>query len=206
VTAAREDTWPTAYAALGDSFTAGFGCAPGEGFADLLADRFRKNHGALRYTNLAVDGARSRVVAGQVDAAIEFGPDLITVACGGNDVLFTVRPDVAGYETTLGNIFDRLRTACPNARIATATAPERWMFLARSTRTRERLERGIAQLNQVTRQVAESHGVACLELAEHGSLSEPQTFLDDGLHPSAITHAAIAAAFERLLTAPSLQS
>jgi lysophospholipase L1-like esterase len=187
------------YAAMGDSFTAGTGCTPGQSWADQLARRLAGMRPDFTYRNLAVEGASSEEVMDQLPAAVAFGPDLVTVICGANDVLFSVRPDADAYGRRLGAIFSVLRAGVPGVSIATATAPERWDFLEFGPRTRERLERGIVAFNEATRQVAEERGVLCLEVAGHPGLGRSENFVADGLHPSAQGHDQAAAGFARLL-------
>jgi lysophospholipase L1-like esterase len=187
------------YAALGDSFTAGTGCAPGECWADRLADRLAARNPEFEYLNFAVEGASSEQVLDQLAPALRLGPDLVTVVCGANDVLFSVRPDAEAYGRRLGVIFRVLGEAVPRARILTATAPERWDFLELGPRTRQRLERGIVAFNEATRTIAAEFGVPCLEVARHPGLAEPANFIADGLHPSAHGHDQAAAGFARLL-------
>jgi lysophospholipase L1-like esterase len=192
---------PRAYTAIGDSFSAGAGCPPGTAFTDLIAERLARGQDRFRYRNFAVDGAKSSAVLAQVDDAIALEPDVVTITCGGNDVLFSTRPNVDAFTATLDEIFGRLRAARPDALMATMTAPETWLFYNRSPRTRARLGRGLAQLNPVIRRLAKQYGVACLEVAEHTDLSGPQTFAEDGLHPSPRTHLRIADELEPMLAA-----
>jgi lysophospholipase L1-like esterase len=187
------------YAALGDSFTAGKGCAPGESWADRLAARLAEREPGLIYRNFAFDGADSEAVLEQLGPALQLEPDLVTVICGANDVLFSVRPDAHAYARRLAGIFRRLREALPAVRLITATAPERWDFLELGPRTRRRLERGIVRFNAATRAVADTHGVPYIEVAGHPGLGDASNFIADGLHPSAAGHAQAAAAFARLL-------
>lgn len=189
----------SSYAAMGDSFTAGTGCSPGQSWADQLAARLSRQGTGFAYRNLAVEGARSEEVLDQLSAAVAFGPDLVTVICGANDVLFSVRPDADAYGRHLGTILGVLRSRVPNVTLATATAPERWDFLEFGPRTRERLERGIVAFNAATREVAAEHGALCLEVAGHPGLERPENFVDDGLHPSVQGHDQAAAGFVRLL-------
>ena len=99
-----------AYAALGDSFTAGRDSIDAERWADLLAAGMRRVNPDLRYENLAVDGATSaEVLEGQVEPGLALDPDFVTVICGANDVLLATRPDVAGYAERIDAIFKRLR-------------------------------------------------------------------------------------------------
>jgi lysophospholipase L1-like esterase len=195
----RESGEIHSYAALGDSFTAGTGCPPGEPWADRLAGTLRALSPGLTYCNFAVEGARSSEVLDQLGPALQLEPDLVTVVCGVNDVLFSVRPDAAAYARNLTGIVRRLRAALPAVRILTATAPEQWAFLELGPRTRARLERGTRRFNSITRGIARSHGLGCLEVADHPGLAEPENFVADGLHPSADGHRQAAAGFARLL-------
>jgi lysophospholipase L1-like esterase len=187
------------YVAIGDSFTAGTGSAPGEAWPDRLATRLRRRYRRLALSNLARHGATSAAVLDQLPEALQLEPDLVTVVCGPNDVLRSTRPDPDGYARRLATIFGRLRGANPDVRIATATAPVRWDFLALGPRTRARVERGIQRLNEATRSVAERHGVACLDVAAQPGLDDPENFAADGLHPSALGHARAAAGFAHIL-------
>jgi phosphatidylinositol alpha 1,6-mannosyltransferase len=187
------------YVAMGDSFTAGTGCAPGRCWADQLAHRLRRENPRFAYRNLAVEGARSDQVLDQLPDALRLEPELVTVICGANDVLFSVRPDADVYGRRLGAIFGVLRSGLPGVTLATATAPERWDFLGFGPRTRERLERGIVAFNEATREVAAEHGALCLEVAGHPGLASSENFVEDGLHPSAQGHDQAAAGFARLL-------
>ena len=187
------------YVAIGDSFTAGTGCAHGEAWPDRLAAKLRRRHRRLALRNLASHGATSAAVLDQLPEALQLEPDLVTVVCGPNDVLRSTRPDHEGYARRLTTIFVRLRDANPDVRIATATAPDRWDFLELGPRTRARVESGIERLNAATRSVAARHGVACLDVAAHPGLHDPENFAADGLHPSPLGHARAAAGFSFLL-------
>ncbi|MGE5408589.1 MAG: SGNH/GDSL hydrolase family protein [Syntrophothermus sp.] len=176
------------FVALGDSFTAGRESIDAERWADRLAAALRAVNPRLAYRNLAVDGAGSAEVLEQVPAALALRPDLVTVICGANDVLLTSRPDVAGYERRFGEILERLRAGAPGAAILTATAPESWHFMELRPRTRARLARALTELNAVTRAVAASHGVPCLDVVGHPGLTDRANFSADGLHPSTLGH------------------
>ena len=199
--AGSEENAIRSYAALGDSFTAGTGCAPGESWADRLAAGLADRNPDFVYRNLAVDGATSADVLDQLGEALQLEPDLVTVVCGVNDVLFSVRPDHHAYARRLAGIFRRLTETLPAVRIATATAPERWDFLdlGRRPRMRKRLERGIVRFNAATRAVASAHSVPCLEAAGHPGVGEAENFVADGLHPSPLGHRRAAIGFGRLL-------
>lgn len=189
-----------AYAALGDSFTAGRDSIDAERWADLLAAGIRRVNPELRYENLAVDGATSaEVLAEQVEPGLALEPDFVTVICGANDVLLATRPDVEGYAERIDAILRRLREGAPEAMVVTATAPEGWQFMELRPRTEKRLIEATTQLNDVTRAAAERYGVVCLPVAGHPALRDPVTFSADGLHPSTAGHQTVARESARYL-------
>ena len=191
-----------AYAALGDSFTAGRDSVDAERWADLLAAGMRRVNPELRYENLAVDGATSaEVLAEQVEPGLALEPDFITVICGANDVLLATRPDVEGYAERFDAILRRLREGAPEAMVVTATAPEGWQFMELRPRTEKRLIEATTELNDVTRAAAERYGVICLPVAGHPALRDPATFSADGLHPSSAGHQTVARESARYLNA-----
>jgi lysophospholipase L1-like esterase len=189
------------YVAMGDSFTAGTGAPPGTAWPDRLAARVRRAHPGLELANLAVGGATSEEVLGQLPRAIELEPDLVTVVCGANDALLSTRPDADAYADNLDAILRGLRLAVPGVRIVTATSPERLEFMPLGPRTRDRVEQGIAAMNARTRRVAAGQGVPCLEVVGHSGLSEPENFCADGLHPSALGHERAADGFAGFIAA-----
>jgi lysophospholipase L1-like esterase len=178
-----------AYAALGDSFTAGRDSIDAERWPDLLAAGMRRVNPDLRYENFAVDGATSAdVLNEQLGPALALEPDLITVICGTNDVLLSTRPDVSGYEERIDTILNRLREGAPGAALVTATAPETWHFMEMRPRTEKRLIAATIELNEITIAAAERYDVLCLPVAGHEVLKDPDTFSADGLHPSTAGH------------------
>jgi phosphatidylinositol alpha 1,6-mannosyltransferase len=181
---------PPCFVAIGDSFTAGVE-PDGPPFADLVAARLR----GWRYANLAVAGARAGDVrTGQLDFALALGPQLVSVICGANDVVRTTRPDVARFAADYDEILGRLRTALPDAAIVTATYPEA-EFLALRPRTRERVTRGLGEVNAIVRRSAARHGAVCLEFAAHPARGERSNYAADGFHPSAAGHRDAARSF-----------
>jgi lysophospholipase L1-like esterase len=187
------------YVALGDSFTAGTGCAPGEAWPERLAAALRESSPSLELRNLAKEGATSSEVMDQLPAALELEPDLVTIVCGANDVLRSIRPDTRIYGANLAMIIMRLQEALPGVRVVTATSPERWDFMDMGPRTRRRVEQGIAEVNRATREIAAALEVPCLEVSRDPGLSDQRNFSSDGLHPSPLGHRRAAEAFADLL-------
>jgi lysophospholipase L1-like esterase len=186
----------TTYVALGDSFTAGL--VPGEPrWADELARALGPD---TRYENLAWVGATSAdVEQKQLARALELGPDVVTIVCGANDVLESVRPDPDAYAQRLARMFARLRREAPEADVVTATYPDISRFLDLRPRTRARVEQGMRLFNAACRAVARSHGIALLEATDHPAAAERGTYADDGFHPSEEGHRRAAVEFLRAL-------
>jgi lysophospholipase L1-like esterase len=187
------------FAALGDSFTAGADGEASGTWPDRLAQSLRARNRDLVYRNFARPRATSADVLEQVAPAIQLEPDLVSVVCGANDVIESVRPDLDRYRRHLAEMFARLQETLPGVVIVTATAPERWRFLELRPRTERRVLRGLRELNEHTREVARAYRVLCLDVVGHPGLDDPRNFSHDGLHPSPAGHAKAARAFERLL-------
>jgi len=187
------------FVALGDSFTAGKGLEDGESWPDRIARGLRMRNPDFKYSNLATEGATSEAVLEQVGTAIQLEPDLVSVICGANDVLLTVRPDVDGYASRLAQILDGLRAALPGAALVTATSPEGWNFLELGPRTRARVVDGLGKVNEATRQISAERGVPCFDVVGHPGLADAENFGPDGLHPSAAGHERAAYEMAQLL-------
>ena len=182
------------YVALGDSFTAGL--EPGQ---TRWADELAKELGG-RYVNLASVGATSEhVEQDQLERALKLQPDVVTLVCGANDVLFNTRPDPEAYAARLSRMFARLRRELPQVQIVTATYPDISRFLDLRPRTRARVEEGMERFNAALRRVARRHDVVLMESFDHPLSKVREIYADDGFHPSAEGHRQAAREFLRAL-------
>jgi lysophospholipase L1-like esterase len=182
------------YVALGDSFTAGLG--PGQ---PRWPDDLARELGG-RYVNLAEVGATSEhVEREQLERALELEPDVVTLVCGANDVLFNTRPDPEVYAARLSRMFARLRRELPQVEIVTATYPDIARFLDLRPRTRARVEEGMERFNAAVRRIARRHDVVLMESFDHPAASERETYAADGFHPSAEGHRQAAREFLRAI-------
>lgn len=182
--------------ALGDSFTAGGPEAGERTWVDELAGVI----GARRCHNLAVDGALTSAVAReQLPRALALAPDLVTLVCGGNDVLFSTRPDADAYERELSAMFRRLRGRLPGAALVTATMPDFSPFIGLRARSRARVGAGLALFNEATRRAAAQHDVVCVDLERHPRAADRASFAADGYHASAAAQSRLAAAFAQVI-------
>jgi lysophospholipase L1-like esterase len=182
------------YVALGDSFTAGL--EPGQ---PRWADELAKALGG-RYENLASVGATSeQVELEQLERALKLSPDVITLVCGANDVLFDTRPDDDAYAARLSRMFARLRRELPNAHIVTATYPDISRFLDLRPRTQARVVEGMHRFNAAVRRVARRHDVVLMESFDHPLSKAREIYAEDGFHPSAEGHRQAAREFLRAI-------
>jgi len=189
---------PRRYVALGDSFSAGSATGVAPGFADRLAGLLR----ARDYRNLAVPGACTRdVVEHQLLPALALGPDAVTIVCGGNDALLSVRPDVRAHSAGFERALATLRLALPGATIVTATTPDPARFLPLRPRSAARVTGAIAAMNDATRRSALRHGVPILDLAAHPEAEARENYDSDGYHPAPAAAARTAEAFARIFGA-----
>ena len=184
----------TTYVAMGDSFTAG--TDPG---VPRWPDELARSLGG-RYVNLAVVGATSEhVETEQLERALELSPDVVTLVCGANDVLYSTRPDADAYADRLSRMFERLRREQPDVMILTATYPDISRFLDLRPRSRIRVERGMRRFNAACRAVAQRHEVVLLEGFDHPVTTKRAAFAADGFHLGEEGHRAAAREFLRAL-------
>jgi len=181
------------YVAVGDSFSAGIaGQTP---WPDLVAGRLSEDSPGIRYANFAAVGVTSHdVAAGQLGPALARRPDLISLICGANDVIESVRPDEAEFARTLAAMFGRIRAEAPDALVVTATYPPVAPAGA-GPRTRRRVRDGIRAFNATIHRGSLAHGALCLDWQAHDEVGSQQNFAADGFHPSDRGHRLAAEGF-----------
>jgi lysophospholipase L1-like esterase len=184
------------YVALGDSFTCGMEGERGDRWPDEVAHALP----GVRYANLAEVGATSELVEErQLPDALSLSPDLISLICGANDVLESVRPDPGLYASRLTRMLGRIRAEAPGAQVFTITYPDLSRFIELRPRTEARVRRGTRLYNAALRSVAQRHGVLLLEAADHPGAEERANFASDGFHASPEGHRRLGATVVRVL-------
>jgi lysophospholipase L1-like esterase len=185
------------YVALGDSFTCGTNPERDGRWPDGVAISLGPD---VSYANFAKIGATSRhVEEEQLEPGLALRPDLVSLICGANDVLESVRPDPGAFGERLGEMFGRIREVVPGAAIVTATYPDLSRFVQLRERTAARVRRGMSAFNEACREVAARHDALVLEWAEHPASDEPEYRASDGFHPSPEGHRRAAAEVVRTL-------
>jgi len=178
---------PILYVALGDSTVEGVGASgPSATYVSRVHERLRAHYPRARVVNLGAGGATSADVrTEQVERAVAFRPQLVTLSVGPNDV--TTRVSLADYERNVDTILHRL------AEVGTPVVVVNLMpDLTLTPRFAGRPEadavgRRAVAFNDVLRRKAREYGAAVVDLYEASRAEVPrQPWLvgADGYHPS----------------------
>ena len=177
------------FVALGDSFTEGVGDPYPDGTFQGWADRFARYLAAmspgLTYANLAIRGkVLGQVIDEQVPVTIQLGPDLVSIAAGGNDLLRPgADPDALAAE--FEQAVAALRAAGCAVLLFTGFDPGGFPVI--------RLVRGkIAAYNAQLRQVARRHDCLHVDLWSMKILADTREWCADRLHLSPDGHRRVA--------------
>jgi len=177
------------FAAIGDSFTEGYGDHYPDGSCQGWADRFARLLAAsapgLTYANLAVRGKLLRqVISEQIPPAIALKPDLISLAAGGNDLL---RPgaDPDALAASFEHAVVQLRAANAQMLLFSGFDPA-GLPLMRLIR-----DKCIAYNAQV-KDIAARHDCLHVDLWSMTVLADPRLWCADRLHLAADGHRRVA--------------
>lgn len=122
------------YVAIGDSFTEGMSDQDPDtqgpdtedayvGWADRLASLLAPHVDEFHYANLAVRGRKLDAIAGgQTEQAIGLGPDLVSLAGGGNDIL-RPRADLEALAHQLEGAAAKIRSTGADVLLVTPSDP-----------------------------------------------------------------------------------
>ncbi len=202
--AAHPRRW-TRYVAVGDSLSEGLGdpLAGGatRGWANVLAAHLRSVQPELEAKNLAVRGHLTRhAVDRQLDAALTFEPDLVSVFIGGNDVLLRGTFDTERFERELEMLVEPFTSR--NATVVLSTLPDLTACSPLLPPLRGVLQRRIVRANEVIRDLARRHDTVLLDAWADPRTRRHAMWSIDRIHPSAEGHRLIAASVAQLLGLP----
>ncbi|TVT19884.1 SGNH/GDSL hydrolase family protein [Amycolatopsis rhizosphaerae] len=178
------------FGVIGDSLAAGTG-DPSPGYATLpwgtrVADVLRRANPGLAYRNTGTIGATiEQTLAEQAEGMLSFGPDLLHLSCGGND-LWRREPDFAAIEDSLRRLY-RL-AAGSGALLITFTLGKAFdipKFPDFPVRVR--------RLNDLIRTVAAEHRALVVDMWDHEVNTRPGLLSADRIHFSASGQAVMAA-------------
>jgi lysophospholipase L1-like esterase len=179
-------------AVLGDSIGAGQGATvPEEQLARRLAQGLRDEGFDARGRVFALAGAGSDSLAGQVDKALEWQPQVAVVVVGANDVVHRRPPREAA--DLLARAVERLRKR--DIEVVVAPAPD----LSTAPRVPSFLRRSVREASEKVRraQVVAASDAGAVIADRDGRTSElfrkdPSLFSADRFHPSSAGYAVIA--------------
>ncbi|MEE2032434.1 SGNH/GDSL hydrolase family protein [Rhodococcus chondri] len=188
-------TW-TRYAVMGDSIAEGTGDAsPGyttSPWADRVAAALRTVHPDLDYLNTGRMGATSgRVVETQLSTVLEFGPDLIHITCGSND-LWSPEADLRRTADNLELLFSAAYDS--GATVTTLTLAD--AFVGEDML---RMRDGVIAVNELVRNLAAKYGAVLLDLWNHPLRLRPELLSADRIHFTMNGHAVLASEMVRAL-------
>ena len=162
--------------AFGDSLTAGYGLAPGEGFTDQLEKWLNANMDRpVRVTNGGVSGDTSSGGRARLDWGLapfgEEGPDLVILELGANDGLRGIDPTITAEN--IDAMAALLAERDINVLIAGMMAPPN-------------LGAEYAQVfNPIYRNTAEKYGLPLYPFFLDGVAADQSLNQSDGMHPNA---------------------
>jgi lysophospholipase L1-like esterase len=187
------------FAVLGDSIAAGTGDpSPGyapTGWAERVAAHLASVNPTLAYRNTGRIGATSgQVIDRQLTEILEFGPDLVHLSCGGND-LFTAGGDVDQLHKNLSTILTAL--AATGAQLSIFTVADVWSVERMAPMRAMRPQ--MIVLNEVVRAVAAEFDAVLTEFWNHPLRSRPELMSADLIHFTTSGHAVVAGEVVRSL-------
>jgi lysophospholipase L1-like esterase len=183
---------PVVYVALGDSTVYGVGAtSPERTYVRRLYERLRAVYPQARLANLGVSGATAAgVVTGQLAAAVQQEPTLVTLSIGPNDI--TTHRELADFTRDIDIIMSTLR-ATTSAVLVVNLIPD----LAVTPRFRSgphaaQVGRHAEEFNAALSRSACAHGAVVVDLFTRSRaelLRHPEFVADDGYHPSDLGYA-----------------
>jgi acyl-CoA thioesterase-1 len=181
---------PERFLALGDSFTIGTGTTPDRSFPAVLVGMWRHGGAHVELSNPAVNGyTTDDLIAEELPLVASFGPDLITLLIGANDIVQGSPDD--RYRARVSRIHEGIRAAAPVARVIGLPQPD-WSLspAAAGFGDPALIARTIERFNDVAREEAGRAGVEWIDLFPFmRAQARRGMFAADGLHPSAEAYA-----------------
>jgi len=182
---ADRESVPVVYTALGDSTGVGVGAKQGGGYVARLFERIKRERAGSRLTNLCVSGATTEdLLRGQLKAAINSHPTLITLGVGINDMGHGLTADrfARNYE----EIIKRLKEET-SAKIVVTNIPDISYAPVVPEYARDETRRRVQAFNQKIEAIARQYQLLVVDAySETQSIipNRPEFFSEDGFHPS----------------------
>ena len=179
------------YVAIGDSFTEGVGdpssvVADGErGWADRVAEELAAQTPGFGYANLAIRGRLIRpIIDEQIEPALALGPDLVTFAAGGNDV---IRPNSDPDDIAALFELATKRLVASGATVVVFTGVD-----VGFSPVFRRIRGKVAIYNENIRAIARSTGAVVADMWALDEVQDARLWTDDRLHMNPLGHQTVA--------------
>lgn len=173
---------PVRILAFGDSLTAGYNLAPGEGFVPQLQKALDEAGLDARVLDGGVSGDTTAGGLARLDWALADNPDAVILELGANDALRAIDP--AATRANLAALLERLKSAGKPVLLAGMLAPPNLGP-----------EYGEA-FNRIYPELAEAYDTLFYPFFLDGVAADPALNQGDGMHPTA---AGVALIVERIL-------
>ena len=163
---------PPVILVLGDSLSAGFGLAPGQGWVSLLQQRLKEEGYGHRVVNASVSGETTDGGLARLDRALAtHEPAIVIVELGGNDGLRGL--PVTRVEANLDQIVTKSLAAGADVLLLSVSMPTNYgpQYTSAFRQTFENLGR--------------RHDIAVGALMSAGFAPDLSLFQPDGIHPNA---------------------
>jgi lysophospholipase L1-like esterase len=171
-------------------------------WTDRVATELRAEAPEFSYLNLGVSGLLTRQVRdSQLAEALDFGPDLALVLCGGNDAFRASYTEQRARQVDLelAEILQPLRDS--GAQLATICIFDVSYSPAIPDSFRPGLRERLARLAEHARATAERFDCVHVDLARHRRACDPTLYSPDGRHGNSRSDAIAAAELVRALGA-----
>jgi lysophospholipase L1-like esterase len=183
-------TIPERFLALGDSFTIGTATTPDRSFPAVLVGIWRDRGARVELSNPAVNGyTTDDLIADELPLVASFGPDLVTLLIGANDIVQGSSED--RYRAQLARIHGGIRAGAPSARVLGLPQPD-WSLAPAAAGFGDPtvIARTIERFNDIAREEAERARAQWMDIFPlMREQARERVFAPDGLHPSAEAYA-----------------
>jgi acyl-CoA thioesterase I len=163
---------PPVILVVGDSLSAGYGLAPGQGWVTLLQQRLKKQGYGYRVVNASVSGETTDGGVARLDRALAtHKPGIVIIELGGNDGLRGL--PVSRVQANLALLITKSRAAGADVLLLAIRVPSNYGPQYTSS------------FQQIYRDLATKYRIGVAALVDQEVLIDLAYFQADGIHPNA---------------------
>ena len=170
--AARAAEPPPVILVVGDSLSAGYGLAPGQGWVALMQQRLKKQGYGHRVVNASVSGETTDGGVARLDRAlVTHKPGIVIIELGGNDGLRGL--PVSRVQANLALLITKSRAAGADVLLLAVRVPSNYG------------PRYTSSFQQIYRDLATKYRIGVAALVDQQVALDLAYFQADGIHPNA---------------------